>query len=275
MSAAIDTTQTALLVLSCDKYADVWPPFFDFFARYWKNCPYKIYLGVNENDFVREGVTVIKSGKARSWTEDTRAVLEQLKERNIILLLEDYFLNGPADEQRLQECIALLEKENAAFMRIACFPKDHFSDYAYDKIPASPWCGETRAGAPYRVNLQAGLWHRESFLAILSGNENPWQFEINASKRSANMPQKFLGLVENPKLNYVHGPVQYLCTAVTKGKWMYDAVQLARREGIALDTSARPVESRWQYMRRRAYHSLPFGLRPYVDYISSKFRRQA
>lgn len=275
MNTANTTNDTAILVLSCDKYADVWPPFFDFFERYWKHCPYKIYLGINEVKFKRAGVTVIHSGPARSWTEDTRAILEQIQERNVILLLEDYFLNGPPDEEKLKACIALLESEAAVFMRIACFPADHFSDYAYDKLPHAPWCGQTRPNAPYRVNLQAGLWNREGFLAMLSGSENPWQFEHNASVRSAAMPQKFLGLVENPKLNYVHGPVQYLCTAVTKGVWMYDAVQLARREGIALDTAARPVETRWQYLRRRMYHAMPFAWRPYVDFLRNKFRSRA
>jgi hypothetical protein len=273
MQEAATHKDTALLVLSCDKYADVWPPFFDFFERYWKNCPYKIYLGVNEKEFVRDGVTVLKSGPARSWTEDTRAILEQMHERNIMLLLEDYFLNGAADEEKLEQCIALLENEAAIFMRIACFPADHFSDYAYDKLAHTPWCGKTRPDAPYRVNLQAGLWNREGFLHMLSGTENPWEFEHNASARSAAMPEAFLGLVENRKLNYVHGPVQYLCTAVTKGKWMYDAVQLARRQGIALNTTARPVETRWQYLRRRMYHAMPFALRPYMDFIGNKFRR--
>lgn len=265
-------TSTAVLVLSCDKYADVWNPFFDFFFRYWKNCPYQVYLGANEISYSREGVTVLHSGKPASWTEDTRSILQQIPEKNIILLLEDYFLNGPANEQKLTECIALLEREEAVFMRIACFPADHFSDYAYDKIADAPWCGYTRKEAPYRVNLQAGIWNREGFLNILEGVENPWQFEHNASKRSAASPNKFLGLVENPKLNYVHGPIQYLCTAVTKGVWMYDAVQLAKREAISLNTQARPVEKRMSYWRRRFYHSLPFSLRPYIDFIRSKFR---
>lgn len=266
------TENTAILVLSCDKYADVWPPFFRFFRKFWSDCPYPIYLGTNELGCDEPGVTVIRSGVPASWTEDTRRILEQLKEEYLIVLLEDYFLNGPSDEQRLRECVQLMQRKQAVFMRIACFPADHFNDYAYDRLPDAPWCGLTRADAPYRVNLQAGIWERKGFLALLSGNENPWQFELAASKRSAESPRTVLGLVEQPKLNYVHGPVQYLCTAVTKGVWMRDAVAFARREGIALNTQIRPVESRSAYLWRRCYAKLPFRFRPYVDFLRGKLR---
>ncbi len=37
-------SELAILVCSCDKYADVWEPFFKLFFKFWPDCPYPIYL---------------------------------------------------------------------------------------------------------------------------------------------------------------------------------------------------------------------------------------
>lgn len=37
----------AVVVASCDAYADLWEPFFRLFRRYWPDCPYPVYLGSN------------------------------------------------------------------------------------------------------------------------------------------------------------------------------------------------------------------------------------
>jgi len=38
----------AVLVVSCDKYADLWPPFFQLFLRFWPECPFSVYLISNQ-----------------------------------------------------------------------------------------------------------------------------------------------------------------------------------------------------------------------------------
>jgi hypothetical protein len=264
---------TAVLILSCDKYTDIWNPFFTLFFRYWDNCPFPVYLGTNEKQYSFPNVNVIHSGKGEDWSNDTIRILKQIPEKYVIVILEDYFLYAQADNEKLKRCISVMEKTNATFMRIACFPSDHFADYAYDVMEDNPEFCTTRKSAHYRVTLQAGLWNREKFIDLINPGESPWDFEINGTKRSLQKPEPYLGLVETKGLRYVHGPVPYLCTALSHGVWMRDAIRLCEKEKVSIDLSKRPVESRWKYVKRRTYHSMPFQSRRIMDYVNSRIKR--
>ena len=262
----------AVLVLSCDKYRDAWAPFFDLFHKFWNACPYPVYLGTNEASFERENVKVIHTGKPADWSTDTRKILSHIPEKYIILLLEDYFLLDRVDQEWLKECIDFTEKNNAAFMRIASFRKDHEPMYAFDAATYQKRFGITRLDAPFRVNLQAGIWNKDDLLALLQDGESPWQFEVNGSIRSRAYKKAFLGITESSEKDIISGPIPYLCTAITKGTWMRETIALCKKEKITIDLSQRPMESRWDYFRRRIYHGLSFPNRKYLDFISGKLK---
>jgi hypothetical protein len=268
----VDSRNTALLVLSCDKYRDIWQPFFDFLFRFWNDCPYPIYLGTNEQSFENSRVRTILSGKARDWSNDTISILKQIPERNVIVLLEDYFVYAHPDQQLLERATDLLQTEQATFMRIACFPSDHFVDYAYDEMKSNKEFVVTRKEARYRVNLQAGIWNKEKLMKLIVPGESPWAFEIEGSKRSRATDEIYLGIKETPGVRHVHGPIPYLCTALSRGVWMRDAIELCEKNNIVLDVGARPVESTAEYRKRKMYHSMPYGFRKYWDYVASKFK---
>ncbi len=43
--------QTAVLVVSCDNYSDVWSPFFELYSRFWPDCPFNTYLISNTKEY--------------------------------------------------------------------------------------------------------------------------------------------------------------------------------------------------------------------------------
>ena len=51
----------AILVLSCDKNCDLWPPFFSFYQKYWKDCNYNVYLGTNFLKFEKASLNISMS----------------------------------------------------------------------------------------------------------------------------------------------------------------------------------------------------------------------
>lgn len=217
-------------------------------------------------------VSVIHAGTGLDWSSDMRKILYQIKETYVILLLEDYWIKSKPDTETLLKSIKMMQKMDAGFLRLACFPSDHFQDYAYDVIPEEEWCVITRPSAKYRVNLQAGIWNRKYLLELLKDGESAWDFELQGTIRSRTMKAPVLGLREIKGLREVHGPIPYLCTAVTKGVWMYDAVKMAKKENIVLDTGGRPVETKLNWLRRRIYHHLPFSWRPFIDFANSKIK---
>lgn len=263
---------TAILVLSCDRYSDAWRPFFELFSRYWKDCPFPVYLGTNEQGFDFPGVNVIQSGAPRNWSDDTLSILRQMKEEYVIVLLEDYFLQSKVDNAWLQRCLDFTRDRNAPFMRIASFRRDHFPMYAYDVIKENPHFGVSRKDAMYRINLQAAIWKRQAFMELIKPGESPWEFEVNGSIRSREWTGECLGITESHSTDELAGPIPYLCTAITRGTWMREAIALCRKENIRLDLSVRPVESGFALFRRKMYHAMPFWSRKYMDYVSGKIR---
>ena len=64
--------KTALLVISCDKYADLWPIYFGSLFKYWPNCPFKIYLGSNFKIYDHKDVTMINVGEDYDYSSNLK-----------------------------------------------------------------------------------------------------------------------------------------------------------------------------------------------------------
>lgn len=260
----------AILILSCDKYSDAWSPFFALFRKFWPDCPFRTYLATNEMNPDFNGVDVLRSGVPRNWSDDTLDILKQIPEKYVIVLLEDYFLNDKPDSEWLKKCIDITVSYDAAFMRIASFRKDHFDMYAFDVIPDHPDFGVTRKSAPFLINLQAGIWNREKLISYILPGESPWDFETKGSRRCAQSKDIFLGITKASSKDIISSPIPYLCTAITKGVWMREALELCKLHDVEIDTGQRAVESSRAYLSRKLKHAIPYNSRKYLDYLLKK-----
>lgn len=257
----------AVLVLSCDKYSDIWPVFYSFFFKYWNDCPFKIYNASNHLSFDHPRVTSIHSGMDSDWSSETKAILEQIKEKYVIVILDDYFIYQPVDMATLLNSLRVMKKFDALFLKLFCFPQSHRSLWEYDKLDEASFMGKIRNGQEYRINLQLGAWNKEMFHNLLIKGESPWEFELKGSKRSDLIPNPCLCIVEDPKKDFVHGPIIYLCSALSKGIWMLDALALCKKEGIQVNVGNRGVETKFEYQFRKLYTKTPLSRRKYLDFL--------
>lgn len=261
------TPGCAILVLSCDKYADSWSPFFSFFFKYWPDCPFPVYLGNNFKIFEHPKVIQVFSGCNKSWTEELEIILNQLPYEYLLIILEDYFIYEKVNTYEIIEILNIMQERNAAFTRLAAFPTKYNVLWEYEKIKEHPHIGEIKTGSKYRVCLQTAIWKKDILMRLLNDKENPWQFETEASKRSEQIPNPFLCVVEDKTKSYVHGPITYYCTAITKGVWMREAIDLCKREGIEINTKYRPVETKRQEIIRKTYNSLPRTIKRVIEFL--------
>lgn len=68
-------SETSILIPSCDKYSDLWIPFFTLFWQHWPDCPFPVYLGSNEEVFEHPKVKNILVGPDKDWTSGVRKML--------------------------------------------------------------------------------------------------------------------------------------------------------------------------------------------------------
>jgi hypothetical protein len=247
-------SQLSILIISCDRYADIWHPFFTLFWKYWPDCPYPVILGTNEKQFSHPNINMLNVGVDKGWALGSLRMMESVKSDYVLILLEDFFFYRTVDSQQVDMLFRALVNLDGAYLRLKPFPPPDIKT-SYSGL------GLIERGAPYRVALQAAIWKREVFIHLLQPGENPWQMELRGTVRSEQIVEPFY---------CVWQPVLYYRAGVTMGEWTPSALRQLRHEGIFPDLTARPVMSystslRLEYAR---------GINRLINTVPWKFRRK-
>ena len=71
--------RVTLLVPSCDRYADVWAPFFALLRRNWPACPFRVVVASNHLPCSEPGVEPLCIGEDIDWSRGLRAMVERIR----------------------------------------------------------------------------------------------------------------------------------------------------------------------------------------------------
>lgn len=218
----------AVIVSSCDAFADVWQPFFTLFFRYWPDCPFPVYLVSNYKEYKDSRVIPIKVGEDKKWATNMKMALKQVLTPYVLTMFEDFFLEQRVDTKYINSLLKYINKAKAAYVRL--FPSPPPDKFFSNTLNL----GEISKSASYRASLQASIWDKDIFYGIIKDGETAWDVEVKGTIRSYKIKQPFLS-VKAPALYY--NPR----TAVIRGKWNYDVVKFCRREEIKINTQKRPI----------------------------------
>ena len=218
-----DGDRLAILVLSCDKYSDLWEPFLAQFRRHFPVGDTRIYLGSNIIACSDPGVVPVLSGPDRDWSTSFACILDQIPERKLFVILEDLFLASPVDPATVEACTTMLFARDAMHIKYWASPPP-------DTPTEAPLIGSYPRGAPYRATV-CGFWDRQYLRSLLIPGESPWDFEIQGSYR-ASYAERMYGL-KRPLCGYRN--------MIEKGCWMPESVRWARAAGVPLALERRPL----------------------------------
>jgi len=225
----------AILVASCDRYSDMWEPFFTLFARFWPDCPYPVYLLSNTLGSPRPEIRTLRSGPDSAWSDCLGRGLEALWADYVFLWLDDLFLCRPVNSEELAERFDWLAGQGGHCLRLNGVPRP-------DRR-LEPTFGVVSPGTLYRTSTVLSMWRKQTLLDLLVPGESAWQFEIAGSVRS----DAYDGFYAT------YGPRLEVVNTVIKGKWDRSALARVRRLGVEPDLSRRPV------MTRREQFALALG----------------
>ncbi len=247
VASGASNIDVSVLVVSCDKYRDLWAPFFTLFFKYWPDCPYRIYLCSNEASYEDRRVNTILSGPDRSWSTNLKRCLERLTTECLILFQEDFLFSRSVNTKKVAVLVTYLLTHEAACLRLMPYPPPE------KVINVSLGVGEIAKGVPYRVSLQTAIWRRDVLYELLKDGESPWDFEYAGSIRSNSTDKQFLSVIRD---NRERWPLEYFGTAIVQGKWVRQAVALCAREGIRIDRKQRAIESPTETLQRKSLNYL-------------------
>lgn len=221
----MNNSKYAIVVLSCDKYSDMWEPFFSQFRKFWPRNPFTVYLGSNKKQYKDKAIRTILSHTSRDWSSDLLKILGSIKEEYIFLWMEDLFLIDYVDTNLFSQSFSFMEKSGALHIHMSPYitPDGKSSDLLF---------GTYDKGIPYRINAP-GFWNKRHLQQLLIPGENPWKFEIMGSYRAS----YFEGYYSITK------PLFKFIRVIEKGAISLEAYNYCTKNHIKLDLSYRRVNT--------------------------------
>ena len=183
----------AILIISCDKYSDLWEPCVNIFNKTWPDCPYDKYIATNVVEFNYRGFSNILMGEDKSWSFGLKNVLAKLQNQYdyVFTLLEDYYFIEQIDNDYIMSMFDAFVKAGGNFLSLFKLPSR--------LKPYNEYFGELENNIPYRQSCVFTLWKIETLNAILKDEENAWEFEKIGVVRGFRY-EKFFGSFHNYKV---------------------------------------------------------------------------
>ena len=230
-----------MLVVSCDRYADLWEPCFRLLDKYWPDRQFDVYLMSNFLNFEWPGVRVIQVGEDVSYADNLRTAIAHIPEEWILLWLEDLLLCAPVDDARVMSIIAQAQSRGAGYLKLS--PDMPLS---YD-APEGAEIGPVPKGVRYRAAIGASFYSRATLLKLLTPGASAW--DLDRSGVCDALSEEFLSLtVASSK----RPPIPHR-NAVIKGRWTLGTKSFLRSEGLAEHLVGRRLESAASVAYRQVY----------------------
>lgn len=228
-----------IVLNTCDAYEDVWELFFCAFNEYWPKCGYEIVLNteIKQNPLPGENVRIhnfYSPTQKDMWGLRLRQTLRTCKSKYVLMLYDDFILEGPVDQEKITDCLKALEEnpEVTAFYFTNIPINENIQDNRFADFDRMPQKGD------YKLNSAPAIWRREKLLGFLEDNDNPWAWEFFGSCRTYDKSDLFYCVTKSGETIY---PYNYAKGgAIYRGKWVGQiVVPLVKKYNLKLDLGLR------------------------------------
>lgn len=251
---------TALIVLTCDNYSDLWPMFIDFSEKYWPDCPYDKYFITNHKEIPESSFNCIKIGDDDSWSDGLLKAIVELKPKYdyLLITLEDSPLIEYVDQVKLNLILNAFFKVEGNFLSLFTqndmgIPTRSYNDHF----------GFIDKGSLYRPTCVYSLWKTSVLEDLLVREENAWDFERYGSVRSDKYEDFFM----------VYNNFFKISNTVIKGKWLRSEYKKIKNLGYNPNIVDRELMSKKEEFFSKAYGFIFIILNKYIP-IPWKIRRK-
>jgi hypothetical protein len=199
----------SLLIVSCDKYSDLWEVQVAAIEKFWPDCPMQIHLLTNELRPQIKSVDTIPVGADMAWSANLILALRLLKTEFVFLLLDDIILTRSVNTSKICTQIEALQRVGGNCLKLHGVPGLVWGKGGVGSIAIEP------PGGAYRVSTVATVWRRSALLSLLKPKETAWQFEIDGSRRADSVEGFYFSEERSV----------YVLNAIIRGKWSVNALR--------------------------------------------------
>lgn len=212
-----------LFIGSCDAYIDILKPFFILLKKYWPDLAYDIVLSTETIDYQFSGLNIKNihpNNPNCTWTERIYDALNKIKSKQIIFMLDDFFLYKKVNSAEVERIIGWLSNDSS----IATFTL--WNIIGNNKASKYQNFDRREKKAHYKLAMTAGIWNKKWLLKYFKNRqESAWEFEKNAGEQSRHMinPGKFY-VINNSLDNIL--PYNLSRYGLFAGAWLKDTKKL-------------------------------------------------
>lgn len=268
------------LVNSCDKYEDLWYPFFKLFDKFGgelKDCD--IVLNTETKSFQYPGLNIIcpklySAGEIVPWGKRLKDTLNTIKTKYVFAVLDDFFVRRPVEVDVFKKCIGYLDANDA----VGAFNFEMLDGVVEESGSYHDFC-KIAENTKYRFNAQACLWKKEILFNSLLEFESPWDWEMHGNIRNSILLKdtEIYALKPGAREPYFYDFYRFgeyssdkrtiNCSPVMRGKWVVGSVDnLFKENDIEIDYSIRgvfkPVKEK-KFKKTLLYKFLFFIAKPF------------
>lgn len=203
-----------IIVVSCDKYKACWKPFFTLLNKYWKDHPTAILVCETEKCPYSETINI----PSNSWTKRLREALKGIKDEEVLLMLDDFFIRKPVDVDRINK-IQLSEDT-------ICYNFE--KEYREPALRLKEWDIQ-KNNQIYLNSCQPSIWNREKLIERLEGDKNPQEWE------TTKIDSPYIHYINNQDyiidIGYRHQPLN-IGWGITRGKLTQECKEFLESEAL-------------------------------------------
>ncbi len=221
-------SKVAIMITSCDAYADCWKPMIFSLDKYWPDCEWPRYIVTNyKEDNSIPNTDFIKVGDdKRSWCNLARLGMEAIDADYILFFQEDYWLGKPVDNEAIKAHVKYMDENAVDYLKIQDdIRRDNLrigdTDYCMNPIDMR-----------YAFNTAIAFWRKSAIPQLLPADWDGWKFE-----RQITPYVKEKGIRINSQTLYsseyaTKGIKTISGDAIVRGVWTSSAVDFIKVNGF-------------------------------------------
>ena len=173
--------KATMLILSCDKFSDLWDGHVKQLEEYWPDRGMDTYIVTDKQaDKQYENVKIFSAGDSAEWSDRLYKMLETVKTEYVFITLDDYFLIRPVSSEKILNLVGMMDSCGFDYVRLFKRP----TRATREPIPGYEKAFYVDSSCNYSVNLYSGIWKTEFLKSCVAEPLNPWQFEVSLPRKA-------------------------------------------------------------------------------------------
>lgn len=222
-----------MLILSCDKFSDLWDGHVKQLETYWPDREMRTIIVTDKpTDRVFPQIEIMPAGDKGAWSDRLAYAVQNVATDYVFVTLDDYFLVKRVENKQIEKILAMMDKEHIDYVRLFARPKAATREMLanYEEIH------KIDTSVNYSVNLYSGVWRKKFLASTVIRPKTAWQFEVLLHKRAEEYGANCVVSLRNEF---------EILDVVRKGKLLHNAVAYFKKHP-GIYTGNREVNT-WEY----------------------------